>query len=150
LVLGSVLFKRWAARLPLAPVLGVQSLVGAVVLLGYGLETERVADIVPGPTFYFTLGFNVLVVSIGALGLWYFLLRRGSAAAASALHFLMPPFGLLFGWLILGERPALPDLLGIVPIALGIRLVTLRRPGAVNRSPPVGRPASGWADRRGA
>jgi len=31
---------------------------------------------------------------------------------------------LLFGWLLLGEHVALTDLVGIVPVALGIYLVT--------------------------
>jgi drug/metabolite transporter (DMT)-like permease len=36
----------------------------------------------------------------------------------------MPPLGVLFGWLLLGEHVALADLLGIVPVAIGIYLVT--------------------------
>ncbi|MDI4664071.1 hypothetical protein K9U40_06970 [Xanthobacter autotrophicus] len=36
----------------------------------------------------------------------------------------MPPLGLVFGWLLLGEKAPPFDLMGIVPIARGIRLVT--------------------------
>jgi drug/metabolite transporter (DMT)-like permease len=36
----------------------------------------------------------------------------------------MPPLGVTFAWLALGERIAVPDLLGIIPVALGIYLVT--------------------------
>jgi drug/metabolite transporter (DMT)-like permease len=36
----------------------------------------------------------------------------------------MPPLGVLFGWLLLGERVAIADLIGILPVALGIYLVT--------------------------
>ena len=39
----------------------------------------------------------------------------------------MPPLGMLFAWMILGEHVELRDLMGIVPVALGIYLVT--RPG---------------------
>ncbi len=46
------------------------------------------------------------------------------ATAASAYHFLMPPLGLLFGWLLLGEHAAPADLIGIIPVAFGIYLVT--------------------------
>jgi drug/metabolite transporter (DMT)-like permease len=35
---------------------------------------------------------------------------------------------MLFGWLLLGEHVAWPDLLGILPVAIGIYLVT--RPAA--------------------
>ena len=50
--------------------------------------------------------------------------RRGSAGSATALHFLMPPVGLVMGWAVLGEPLGAIDLLAIVPIALGIRLAT--------------------------
>jgi drug/metabolite transporter (DMT)-like permease len=46
----------------------------------------------------------------------------------------MPPLGMLFAWMVLGEHVAAGDLLGIVPVALGIYLVT--RPAAPN---PVSR-----------
>ncbi len=37
---------------------------------------------------------------------------------------MMPPLGLLFGWLVLAEPVAVMDLVGIVPIALGIWMAT--------------------------
>jgi hypothetical protein len=45
------------------------------------------------------------------------------ATAASSYHFLMPPLGVLFGWLILGEPAELVDIIGILPVALLIYLV---------------------------
>jgi drug/metabolite transporter (DMT)-like permease len=36
----------------------------------------------------------------------------------------MPPLGMLFAFLVLGEHVELRDLMGIVPVALGIYLVT--------------------------
>jgi drug/metabolite transporter (DMT)-like permease len=56
--------------------------------------------------------------------LWFRLLTRSGATAASAYHFMMPPLGLLFGWILLDEQVAFADLIGIVPVALGIYLVT--------------------------
>jgi drug/metabolite transporter (DMT)-like permease len=56
--------------------------------------------------------------------LWFQMLSMSGATAASSYHFLMPPLGMLFGWLLLGEHVAVTDLLGIVPVALGIYLVT--------------------------
>jgi drug/metabolite transporter (DMT)-like permease len=40
----------------------------------------------------------------------------------------MPPLGMLFAFLVLGEHVEFRDLLGIVPVVLGIYLVT--RPAA--------------------
>jgi drug/metabolite transporter (DMT)-like permease len=50
------------------------------------------------------------------------------ATAASSYHFMMPPLGMLFGWLLLGERIAFTDLIGVVPVAIGIYLVTRPAP----------------------
>ena len=66
----------------------------------------------------------MLLVSVFGYLLWFQLLTISGATAASAYHFLMPPLGMLFGWLLLGERVELSDLVGVVPVALGIWLVT--------------------------
>ena len=42
----------------------------------------------------------------------------------------MPPLGMTFAWIILGEHVEVRDLMGIVPVALGIYLVT--RPAAAS------------------
>ncbi len=79
------------------------------------------------------MAWCVLVMSIGALLLWFWLLRNGSASSASALHFLIPPIGLAMSWLVLGETISPSDLLGVVPVALGIWLAT--RPAPVRAVP---------------
>jgi drug/metabolite transporter (DMT)-like permease len=70
----------------------------------------------------------VLGGSILAYLLWFHLLKVCGATAASAYHFLMPPLGMAFAWFVLGEHVQLRDLIGIIPVALGIYLVT--RPAA--------------------
>jgi drug/metabolite transporter (DMT)-like permease len=124
LVAGTIVFKKWSPNLPLSAIVGIQSLSAGVTVLAVGLATENPAAIQIGPIFWFSLGYIVFVVSIGAFLLWFFLLQHGSATSASSLHFLMPPLGLALSWLILGE-PANPlDFIGTVPIAWGIWLVT--------------------------
>ena len=76
------------------------------------------------------LAFLVLGGSIMAYLLWLHLLKVCGTTAASAYHFLMPPLGMLFAFLVLGEHVELRDLLGIIPVALGIYLVT--RPGRLS------------------
>jgi drug/metabolite transporter (DMT)-like permease len=72
--------------------------------------------------------FLVLLVSVFAYLLWFKLLERSGATAASSYHFLMPPLGMFFGWLLLGEHVSYTDFAGIVPVALGIWLVTRPAP----------------------
>ena len=123
-VVGSVLFKKWHTGAPLSVAVGGQFLSAGVLLLTLGLITEDPGQIQFGADYVWVMAYIVFGVSIGAVGLWFYLLTHGSASDASALHFLMPPFGLMFGWLLLDEHAALGDFVGIVPIAVGIWLAT--------------------------
>jgi drug/metabolite transporter (DMT)-like permease len=130
MVCGTVLFKKFAPEEELWVGTGVQSLAAGGALLPIALTFERVADIRPSWRLIVTLGYLVLFVSTLAYVLWFHLLTVFGATAASSYHFLMPPLGLLFGWLLLGEPIALSDLLGIVPVAIGIYLVTRSTPSS--------------------
>lgn len=123
-VLGSVLFKKFQIDAPISVTVGGQFLTAGILLLAIGGLTEDPSQIVFGADYVWVMAYIVFGVSIGGVGLWFYLLTHGSASDASALHFLMPPFGLLFGWLLLGEQAAPGDFIGIVPIAIGIWLAT--------------------------
>ena len=90
----------------------------------FAFTFSNVADIVPSARLAGAFAFLVLGGSILAYLLWFHLLKVCGATAASAYHFLMPPLGMLFAYLVLGEHVELRDLAGIVPVALGIYLVT--------------------------
>ncbi len=132
LVIGTVAFKWVAPDATLPVAVGVQTLAAGAVLLVLGAAFENPALAVVGPRFWLVMAWCVLVMSIGALLLWFWLLRNGSASSASALHFLIPPIGLAMSWAVLGETVSPVDLLGIVPVALGIWLAT--RPAPVRRA----------------
>jgi drug/metabolite transporter (DMT)-like permease len=127
---GTILFKKLAPASTLAVTVGVQQLAAGIALLGFGMAEEDPTRIVLDPTLGLTLLWFVLVVSVGAMLLWFLLLRSGTATAATSLHFLMPPLGLLMTWAVLGEALHPSDLLGIVPVALGIWLATRPDPPA--------------------
>ncbi|MDB5635311.1 MAG: multidrug transporter permease [Bradyrhizobium sp.] len=129
IVLGTILFKLLAPKGSLWTGNGVQNLVAGVVLLPVALTFSTVTDIVPSMRLLGAFAFLVLGGSILAYLLWFHLLKVCGATAASAYHFLMPPLGMLFAWMVLGEHVEIRDLVGIVPVALGIYLVT--RPSAV-------------------
>ncbi|HZR74051.1 DMT family transporter [Bradyrhizobium sp.] len=132
IVAGTILFKLLAPRGSLWIGNGVQNVAAGIVLIPFAATFADISDVVPnlqllGSFAYLTLGGSVL-----AYVLWFHLLRVCGATAASAYHFLMPPLGMLFAWIVLGEHVAFRDLLGIVPVALGIYLVT--RPAAATAS----------------
>ena len=124
MVAGTVLFKKFAPEGDLWIGTAVQSLAAGGALLPFAFTFEQVADIRPSWRLVLALGYLVLFVSVLAYMLWFHLLTIFGATAASSYHFLMPPLGLLFGRLLLGEHVAPTDLVGIVPVAFGIYLVT--------------------------
>jgi drug/metabolite transporter (DMT)-like permease len=121
---GTVLFKVLSPNGGLWIGNGVQNLAGGLALVPFAFGFESVGEVVPSWRLFLALAYLALVVSILAFSLWFQLLTATGATAASSYHFLMPPLGVLFGWLLLGERVAWRDLLGILPVAIGIYLVT--------------------------
>jgi len=124
IVVGTILFKLLAPKGSLWIGNGIQNLSAGIVLIPFAFALSDVGDIVPsarllGAFAYLTLGGSILGYLI-----WFHLLKVCGATAASAYHFLMPPLGILFAWMVLGEHVQVRDLLGIVPVALGIYLVT--------------------------
>jgi drug/metabolite transporter (DMT)-like permease len=124
LVAGTLLYKRYTPSGNLWLATGMQSLAGGIVLLPFAWIYEAHLPVHLTPSLFWSMAYMIVAVSIGGFGLWFTILGRSSATAASALHFLMPPLGLLFGWAVLSEPVELMDLVGIVPIALGIWMAT--------------------------
>jgi probable blue pigment (indigoidine) exporter len=70
--------------------------------------------------------YLVLVISIGASLLWFWLLKQGEASVVSAYYFLTPITGLALAALLLGEPFGLRDAFGLVAVASGIALISRR------------------------
>jgi drug/metabolite transporter (DMT)-like permease len=132
IVAGTILFKLLAPKGSLWIGNGIQNLAAGIVLAPIAFAFADIHDIVPSLRLAGAFAFLVLGGSIVAYALWFHLLKVCGATAASAYHFIMPPLGMLFAYLVLGEHVAFRDLLGIVPVALGIYLVT--RPAAAARA----------------
>jgi len=134
IVAGTILYKLLAPKGSLWIGNGIQNLAGGLALVPFAATLADFHDIVPSARLFGAFAFLVLAGSILAYLLWFHLLNVCGATAASAYHFLMPPLGMLFAWLVLGEHVELRDLLGIVPVALGIYLVTRPAASATQRS----------------
>ena len=124
IVAGTILFKLLAPKGSLWIGNGVQNLAAGIALTPVALSFADVHAIDFTPSLIGAFAFLVLGGSILAYWLWFHLLKVCGATAASAYHFLMPPLGMLFAYLVLGEHVEARDLLGIIPVALGIYLVT--------------------------
>ncbi len=122
-VFSNVLYKRMRAR-PHPVVLN------AAQLLCAGLALVPAALLIEGPPHIqwtapigASLAYLVVVLSVGASMLWFWILQHGEASRVSAYFFLTPVFGLLLGALLLGEPLTAMDGLALVVIATGLWLV---------------------------
>jgi drug/metabolite transporter (DMT)-like permease len=79
------------------------------------------------PQFLFALGWSVIVLSVGAISLLYWLLRHGAAADVARLFYLVPPVTALMAFILFGERLDTLALAGMVLIAIAVALAR-RRP----------------------
>jgi len=73
----------------------------------------------------FSMLFQTVVVSFGALLLWFALLRRYLASRLGVFSLLSPVFGVIFGVLLLGDPLTVNFILGGIAISLGVLLVTV-------------------------
>jgi drug/metabolite transporter (DMT)-like permease len=123
-VVGTILFKLFAPKDGFWIGNAVQSLAAGIALMPFAVAFESFGDVVPSGRLIAAFAYSVVAVSVFAYLLWFRILAVSGATAASSYHFLIPPLGMMFGWLLLGEHVDLADMLGILPVALGIYLVT--------------------------
>ncbi|MBK7794308.1 MAG: DMT family transporter [Betaproteobacteria bacterium] len=72
--------------------------------------------------FGFALAWSVIVLSVGAISLLYWLLRHGAASNVARLFYLVPPVTAVLAWLIFGESLGVTAVAGMALIALGVAL----------------------------
>ena len=84
----------------------------------------------------FALAWLVLLLSLGAVSLLYWLIRRGEASKVSSLFFLVPPVTALVAWPVFGETFGPLALAGMVVTVVGVALVNLEKKNAVAKPPP--------------
>jgi drug/metabolite transporter (DMT)-like permease len=84
------------------------------------------------PSWQYIAGvlFMCLAISVGAVNLYFFMLRRGEASRVSSLFYLTPGVTAVLAWLTFGERLTADAIIGFSIAALGVALVTRGKPGA--------------------
>lgn len=96
--------------------------VSAVVLIPLSpLFGEVMREMTPALTAIFA--FQVLVVVCVGFLTWFWIVSIYPAADIASFAFLAPVFGVMFGWLILGERLSSTIVVALVLVAVGITLV---------------------------
>jgi len=123
-----------------------QLAVSAVILLPLSLAFgPLIRDLQP----WHLAVFAVMVVGVVAIGflVWFWILSIYPPSEMASYSFLTPVFGVIFGWLLLGEKIDLTIVGALVMVSAGIVLIN-RRPAKVapdarsggRKTPPRSRP----------
>ena len=119
---GTLYQKRFCPALDIRTGTALQYAVTALALVPVALLVDRQPLQWTGE-FVFALVWLSLVLSVGAVSLLFFLIRRGQASRVASLFYLVPPTAALYAWLLFGETLGPGALTGMVVIVAGVALV---------------------------
>ncbi|WP_142827967.1 DMT family transporter [Planococcus soli] len=119
---GTLLIKRWGVSIDMWVLTAYQMLFGGLILLAGSAMLENAYFVVNSTSISILLWLTI-PASIVQFTIWFHLLQKGDSGKVSAFLFLAPFFGILSGWLVLGEEIGLPLLIGGSLIFAGIFLV---------------------------
>jgi drug/metabolite transporter (DMT)-like permease len=110
--------------------LGLQMLVGALVLGGLGLwhgdwQAPALGEV--SAAGWLWLAYLVLPVSLGVYPAYFWLLREVRPSLVSTFAFVNPVVALLLGYLILGERLTLAAGLACAAVLVGVSMIIFGR-----------------------
>lgn len=113
--LGTIVTKRWPVSAPALVIAAWQLLIGGVaagtgMLLFEGVPVPKALS----PSVLAALAFHILGAQALAYFLWFTVIARLPAGIASLGTLMVPAVGALGSVLLLGERPAASDWLGLV------------------------------------
>jgi len=121
---GTILYRKRGSHSDPFVMVTIQTIASGIVLIPFSVAMEDWGAIQWNTTFFLVVAYLAIMLSVVALLIWFRMIRIAGASRASAFHFLNPGLGMLFAFLILGEPVSAMDLAGLVPIVIGIILVT--------------------------
>jgi drug/metabolite transporter (DMT)-like permease len=122
ITIGTLYQKRFGGGMDWRPVLCIQYSAALVIFTvgAFAFETRAVQWT---PQFLFAVAWLVLVLSVGAVWLLYYLIRRSAATRVVSLFYLTPPVTALLAWLLFDETLAPLALFGMAVCVAGVFLV---------------------------
>jgi drug/metabolite transporter (DMT)-like permease len=118
---GTFYQKRYIATGDLRTTTLLQYVGAALVTLPVALASETLR-IDWNVTLVVTMAWSVFGLSIGAIGLWLMLIRRGAVSHAAALVYLVPPAVALEAMVLFGEQLGALQVVGMIVTAAGVAL----------------------------
>jgi len=118
---GTFYQKKFCSKTPLLSGAFIQY-IGAVVLFGLLAISFENMEIEFSNQFIFALGWLIFGLSITAILLLLFMIKKGEVARVSSLFYLVAPVTAIETFLLFGERLSLIIWIGIVLSVLGVYL----------------------------
>jgi drug/metabolite transporter (DMT)-like permease len=128
ITLGTLYQKRHCGRIDWRAGNFIQY-IAAAVLFAFGAWLFETRVIHWSADFIFALAWLVVVMSLGAVGLMYWLIRRSAATSMASLFYLVPAVTSLLAYVMFGERLDALSIAGMVVCAVAVLLVNWRRAG---------------------
>ena len=125
ITMGTLYQKRFGGGMDWRPALCIQY-AAAGILFSIGAFVFETRVVHWTPAFLLAVGYLVVVLSFGAIWLFYFLIRRAAATRVVSLFYLTPPMTALMAWALFGERLAPLALAGMAVCVVGVFLVNWR------------------------
>ena len=116
--LGGLYQRRFGSGVPLITGTAVQYAASALVLAPFALGEPGAVHWTP--SFVLALSWLVLGLSVGAVLILLWLLRRAPASQVSSLMYLVPPLTALEAYALFGERLGWAGVLGMVLAVVGV------------------------------
>lgn len=135
--IGNVLM-RGAGKPDMLPMMVWLSLVPPIPLFLLSLAIEGWPAIVSGVTGMGLVGagsvlYLAILATLVGFGLWGFLLKNHPASTVAPFSLLVPLFGTLSSWLVLGETFSPLRVAGMVLILLGLATIALPLPAFIKK-----------------
>lgn len=123
---GTIYQKRFLREGDLRAVATLQYVGALIVTVPAALVLEDLR-VDWGVELVAALAWSVLGISMGAVALLLYLIRRGDVSKAASLIYLVPPLAALEAALMFGERLTVPMIVGTIVVVIGVYL-TNRKP----------------------
>lgn len=119
---GTLYQKRHLQQGEILSIAVLQFIGAFIVTLALALVFEELRFDWTGEAI-FAMAWSVLGISMGAVGLLLYLIRRGQVSRAASFIYLMPPVVAIEAFFLFGEPLTLPMILGTAIVVGGVYLV---------------------------
>ncbi|MFL5059383.1 MAG: DMT family transporter [Xanthobacteraceae bacterium] len=123
---GTLYLKRFCRDVPPFEATMVQ-LVGGAMLAGLATLALETPHAHWTTSLVAAMAWNTLLMSVGGMALYNFILIHYGAGRAASSFFVVPGAAALIAWLVLGETLSPLTVLGLVAATVGVALVWWRR-----------------------